>query len=191
MLGLVSSNIVVVGVVAGIPALSVLLVVLWSRPGRTAVAGVATVIAVTLIGVCVWAVFRPSGQQAVASVSIGPLPSSTVSAPQPPPPACSGSGSTSLQETASGLVFSPSCLAAPPGKAFTIAFDNKDSGIPHNMHIFSADPSADPSAQSLFAGDLVTGPATVDYQVPAIPPGTYFFHCDVHPTQMKGTLKVG
>jgi plastocyanin len=95
-----------------------------------------------------------------------------------------------LQETASGLAFSLSCLAAPPQKPFTIAFENKDAGIPHNMHIFAADPTADPSAQSLFAGDLVTGPATVDYHVPALPPGTYFFHCDVHPTQMKGTLKV-
>jgi plastocyanin len=42
----------------------------------------------------------------------------------------------------------------------------------------------------LFRGDLVTGPATKDYTFPAPPPGSYFFHCDVHPTQMHGTLVV-
>jgi hypothetical protein len=196
MLGIVSSDVVVIGVVAGIPALAVLLVVLWALPRRTAVAGVASVLAVALVAVCVWAVFRPSGQQAVASISIGPLPSSAPSSGPPPSgsppsgPSCGPSGSTTLQEAASALAFSEPCLAAPADKNFTIAFDNRDAGIPHNIHVFAADPSADPSAQSLFMGDLVTGPATVDYSVPSLPAGTYFFHCDVHPTQMRGTLQV-
>ena len=41
--------------------------------------------------------------------------------------------------------------------------------------------------KALMIGNLVTGPATADYQVPALPPGKYFFRCDVHP-QMNGTL---
>jgi hypothetical protein len=51
-------------------------------------------------------------------------------------------------------------------------------------------PCLDP-VEWTFAGDLVTGPATATYDVPAIPAGTYFFHCDVHPTQMFGTFVSG
>jgi plastocyanin len=43
---------------------------------------------------------------------------------------------------------------------------------------------------SMFKGDIVTGPTVVEYQVPALPAGTYQFVCTVHPN-MVGTLSVG
>jgi hypothetical protein len=46
------------------------------------------------------------------------------------------------------------------------------------------------AAKSLFTGALVMGPKTITYQVPALPSGTYYFRCDVHPTQMFGTFVV-
>ncbi len=55
---------------------------------------------------------------------------------------------------------------------------------PHNVAI------KDPSGTEVFKGDIITGPAQADYQVPALPPGTYQFVCSVHPN-MTGTLKVG
>ena len=199
----VTSSLVIIGVVAGIPALVVTLVVLWSIPRRRMrrVAGGATALAVVLIAIAVWAVFRPTGQIAAAgprvqisSVTPVPPPPSPPQTSQPPPSpsgaACSPSGST-VTEVAQGLAFEKDCLAAPAQTAFTIDFDNKDAGIPHNIHIFSEDPSANPGAQSLFMGALETGPATTTYQVSALPAGTYFFHCDVHPTTMRGTFVVG
>jgi plastocyanin len=36
---------------------------------------------------------------------------------------------------------------------------------------------------------VVTGPTTTTYDIPALKPGTYYFHCDVHPT-MNGTATV-
>jgi plastocyanin len=42
----------------------------------------------------------------------------------------------------------------------------------------------------LFTGDLVVGVKSVDYQIPALKPGSYYFHCDVHP-DMNGTVIVG
>jgi plastocyanin len=44
--------------------------------------------------------------------------------------------------------------------------------------------------QSVFTGKVVTGPATVDYSLKALPPGVYHFRCQVHPTQMTGELIV-
>ncbi|MFN2544735.1 MAG: hypothetical protein ABR600_09250 [Actinomycetota bacterium] len=77
-----------------------------------------------------------------------------------------------------------------PAKGVAICFENDDSGVAHNVGIFSADPLQDPSAKTIFTGDLVTGSTTVDYDVGAVPAGSYFFHCDVHPTTMTGTLTV-
>jgi plastocyanin len=74
---------------------------------------------------------------------------------------------------AQNVAFGTDCLAAPAGKAFTITFMNHDAG----------------ATQELFKGALVSGPATINYKVGALPAGTYFFRCDVHP-QMKGTFVV-
>jgi plastocyanin len=84
---------------------------------------------------------------------------------------------------ASGTAFSTPAISGPAGKAFTIAFDNEDQGIPHNVNIKNADGS------DAFKGEIVTGPVTKIYQVPALPAGTYPFVCDVHPN-MTGTLTV-
>lgn len=39
-------------------------------------------------------------------------------------------------------------------------------------------------------GEIFPGPATRDYDVPALEAGTYYFQCDIHP-QMNGTVEVG
>ena len=98
---------------------------------------------------------------------------------------CAPSG-TSLSVTADNIHFSAGCLAAPTGQPFTITFDNKDSGVPHNVAIYS-DSSA---SKVLFRGQIVTGATTTTYHVPALPAGTYYFRCDVHPTAMHGTFIV-
>ena len=98
---------------------------------------------------------------------------------------CTPSG-RKLAITAQNASFDTGCLAAPAGQKFTIAFDNMDPGVPHNVSIYS-----DASAKTpLFTGDLVTGPKTVTYQGGPLDPGTYVFRCDVHPTTMTGTFVV-
>ena len=97
-----------------------------------------------------------------------------------------GGGSGGATIVAKGLAFQPAELTVPGEGQVTISFDNQDAGIPHNIHVFEGE---DASAPSLFSGPLVTGPAKHDYSFAAPPPGSYFFHCDVHP-QMTGTLTV-
>ena len=114
-----------------------------------------------------------------------PTPAATPTSAGGTAASCSPHG-TVLTETAQSTAFSASCLAAPANKAFTIEFMNMDPGIPHNISIFT-DSSA---SKALFTGKLVSGPANFTYHVGALRPGTYFFRCDVHPTQMNGTLVV-
>jgi len=100
--------------------------------------------------------------------------------------ACGKDGKVLLDETAQGLAFQQTCLVAPAGQPFTINFDNQDAGTQHNIAIFT-DSSA---TKNLFRGDVVTGVIKVPYDVPTLDAGSYYFHCDIHPTTMTGTLAV-
>ena len=88
---------------------------------------------------------------------------------------------------AQGVKFVPTSLSFQAGKPVTVDFDNKDAGTQHNFVLFNG---SDATAPALFTGDLITGPGTAKYMFTAPPPGMYFFHCQVHPTQMTGTATV-
>jgi len=98
-----------------------------------------------------------------------------------------GAGGGALQLAAKSLAFNPTQLAAAGGAQINIHFNNQDAAIPHNVVVFNGQ---DASAPVLFRGDPVTGPGTTDYTFKAPPSGTYFFHCEFHPTQMTGKLTV-
>ena len=96
--------------------------------------------------------------------------------PSPMPP------SRSVRSTTRRFV--PSSLDVPAGEPLVVAFENEDDAVQHNVAIYTDDTAA----ESHFVGDLVEGPTTVTYDVPALDPGEYYFRCDVHP-QMDGTLE--
>lgn len=133
----------------------------------------------------------------VTPSSTAPPASTSAAAPAAPTTAGSGGGTqaaatctpsgTSLQISAQNIKFDKSCLAAPANQAFTITFTNQDAGVPHDVAIYT-----NSSATTvLFKGAVVTGPTTTTYHVPALKAGTYYFRCDIHPTQMTGTFVVG
>jgi plastocyanin len=99
------------------------------------------------------------------------------------PVTCTGKKAV-LDVVAQNTAFDPTCLIAPAGSPFTINFDNKDTGVAHNVAIHDA------SGNEIFKGlPIITGPATAPYAVPALAAGTYQFVCSVHPS-MTGTLTV-
>src|SRR5205085_9769264 len=102
----------------------------------------------------------------------------SVAAPSPSPRA--------VQVVAKGFAFTPTTLRAPAGRGFIITFANQDAGVPHNLSIYRDQSASD----SLFKGAIVTGPKAVTYRMGSLAAGTYFFRCDVHPAQMKGTFVV-
>lgn len=96
-----------------------------------------------------------------------------------------------LLVTAKNFGFDRTCLAAPAGRAFTIAFTNDDAGTGHNVAVYRAGSPVGGDEQTVFSGDVVTGVETVTYRVHALAAGNYFFHCTVHPTTMYGRFVVG
>ena len=62
--------------------------------------------------------------------------------------------------------------------------------MPHNVEIFTDSSATTRLGGATGPGDTVTGPGSTTYKVNALPAGTYFFRCDIHPTQMTGTFVV-
>ncbi len=87
--------------------------------------------------------------------------------------------------------FAETSVRAPADTPFTIHFVNDDPGIPHNVQIFEGEEASGTPVWAPEGDELVTGPAEVDYEIPALPAGTYTFNCLAHPTTMVGTLTVG
>jgi plastocyanin len=121
----------------------------------------------------------PAGAPAT---SAGPASSGTVSA-APGPTGSSAATGAVLHISAQNIEFDTDHLDAPAGQPFVLQFDNKDPGVPHNVEIKNT------NGTSVFKGEIITGPATAMYDVPALAPGSYMFVCDVHPN-MTGTLTV-
>jgi plastocyanin len=103
--------------------------------------------------------------------------------------ACSGaSGSQVTAEpnsptiSATDLKFDRTELDVPAGRPFTLVLDIRASAS-HNVAIYRDANATD----SLFKGDVFGGPASRVYAVPQLPPGTWYFRCDVHP-DMNGTV---
>ena len=85
-----------------------------------------------------------------------------------------------------GHGFDPTSLSVVANEPIELDFNNHDPGIQHNVVIFSEDPADNPDAKEVFSGALVTGAAEAKYDVPPLAPGTFFFHCVVHPTTISG-----
>lgn len=105
---------------------------------------------------------------------------------KPPPSTCSPNG-TALSITANDNKFDKDCMAVPADQGFTIAFDNADRGISHNVAIYDDDHGG----KTLFKGEIIAGPDKTTYNVPALPEGRYVFRCDPHPEFMVGNFLVG
>jgi plastocyanin len=101
-----------------------------------------------------------------------------------------GAGGTATVETgsveicAAELAFDVATIEAPAGEDFTITLVNADSA-PHNISIYTEE-----GGEQLALGPTAEADQTVTTEVTALEPGEYFFVCDIHPTEMTGTLVV-
>jgi plastocyanin len=87
--------------------------------------------------------------------------------------------------SAASVAFDTDQLTFAANEETTLPFNNEDSA-PHNFSIYE-DESAE---QDLFVGAEATGGSAIDYQIPPLDKGEYFFRCDLHPSSMTGTVTV-
>jgi plastocyanin len=209
----IGSSPLLVAVLFGVLAALAAVFLLWTVPKRVGpVQVIGTLVVIGLVGVGLWAAFTatPPASKTSASVAaggfqfppVGPSPSgapgvspSPSSSASPAGAACQPSGSTSITVDApvgaSIKGFAQTCLAVPEGKDFTVTFKNEDTGIQHTWALFKDSSATDRLGGAPNASAAIAGPAQTTYQLKALPPGTYFYHCDIHPTVMTGTFVVG
>ncbi len=95
--------------------------------------------------------------------------------------------SVTVDLVAEDIAFDKNTITVPAGARVTVNFNNRDSGVPHNFAVYETEAAE----KVIFSGQIVTGLAKIEYTFDAPPiPGTYFFRCDIHPTQMTGQLIV-
>lgn len=134
-----------------------------------------------------WTFAPPTPAPSATPVASSQPTAAATEAPTTGPTAAASDGTaggTVVQVSALNIAFEQSQISAPANTPFTIQFDNKDASTPHDIAI------KDASGNQVFKGSVITGPAQTDYEVPALPAGTYQFVCTIHPS-MVGTLTVG
>jgi cytochrome c oxidase subunit 2 len=89
--------------------------------------------------------------------------------------------------TAKDISWNTNCLAVPAGPPMSITVMNKDAGIDHNFAIYDSFSQT----KKFFQTGRFPGVATRTDRVPPLPPGRYYFQCDVHGPSMSGVLIVG
>lgn len=88
---------------------------------------------------------------------------------------------------ASGYAFNTSTITVPAGADVTLNFENKDSGVLHNVAFYETRAAEKP----IYVGQTTSRPANITYRFKAPEkPGTYFFRCDIHPQNMVGDFVV-
>ena len=98
---------------------------------------------------------------------------------------CASNG-TSLALVAHNTSWNQFCLAVPGNTPFTINITNQDGGIQHNFAIYDSFFQK----QTFFQSPKLTGPTSATFDVGALPPGRYYFQCDVHGPAMSGAFIV-
>jgi len=96
-----------------------------------------------------------------------------------------GSGaekSDAVEVSAKNIAFNTKKLQAPANVGFKLQFENNEAA-PHNVAILKAKGSP----EVLLREPPFPGPKKATWDVDPLPPGTYYFQCDVHPN-MSGEL---
>jgi cytochrome c oxidase subunit 2 len=101
----------------------------------------------------------------------------------PSPGGSAAPPAATLDLAAQAINFSVQTLEAPANKPFQIKFDNKDSGITHDVAI------RDSTGALIFNGEDVKGPGQATYNIQPLQPGGYKFICTFH-ADMVGDLTV-
>ena len=111
------------------------------------------------------------------SPAVSPTPTPTES----PAATCDEPAIRKITVVAENFHFDVKCLAVPSGEALRVQFVNRDF-VSHNLSIYTAD------RHEVVTGDVAYPAERFRYEVPALEAGEYLFRCDIHPSDMSGSL---
>jgi plastocyanin len=113
-----------------------------------------------------------------------PAPSATVAVVKIPPIVGAPDSKLVLHLIAEGGKWDMYSLTAPAGKVWHITVVSQEPIGHHNFVVASGKTFE----ERIYTGKNLLPKATVTYDVPALPAGSYLFICTVHPETMTGTL---
>lgn len=93
---------------------------------------------------------------------------------------------TNLSLVAHDISWNSFCLAVPANTPFTLNIMNQDVGIEHNFSIYD---SFFQKTQ-FYTSPKITGVTSETLNATGLPPGHYYFQCDVHGPAMSGAFIV-
>jgi len=88
----------------------------------------------------------------------------------------------SITVEAVNLQFEPSIVTMPSGRPLRLVLDNKDAGVPHDIHVFQGDTDYGVSS-------IVIGPGLTEVRFGPLTAARYSFECTIHP-EMDGEIVV-
>ena len=102
---------------------------------------------------------------------------------------------TSIKLVAKNTTWNTNCIAVPRGQPFSVQVANEDEGVDHNFAIWKSlqDAISNKTQAQLFQTGKFPGVATRTFQVTQtdkLPPGHYYFQCNVHGVAMAGAFIV-
>jgi hypothetical protein len=153
----------------------------WPLPTFAAIVAIVVVASILASGILPIGAGNAAAGSPGASGSAAP-PASGQPSGAPPPSQAPIDADTVI--TAHGIDWTTKAVTAPAGKAFKLALDNQDNGVPHDIVI------KDGSGTQVYKTEVVTGPKAQVFEAPALSAGAYPFVCSIHPN-MAGTLTAG
>ena len=96
--------------------------------------------------------------------------------------------STSVQIVATDNAFDLSEIIAVANEPFTVSFIN-DGAVLHNI-AFLTEEGGELLSPDAVTSEFIAGGSSEEFTFTAPGPGTYYFLCELHPTEMNGTFTV-
>ena len=95
-----------------------------------------------------------------------------------------GGGEGEFVLEAADLAFDKESLDFPASTEVVLKFENHEA-IPHNFSMYESE-----GGEPLFEGEILNAEGEIEYEFETPPAGEYYFQCDVHPKEMRGTVHV-